>query len=538
VIIFGFNFRSVILFPSFRQIKLIHYNKIHLVLQGFLDSTGALAYSNNKTYEIQVYDMSVGWIVLIVFILLVLLIAVLLFRTALFKPVEEQVSPAPVKIADQDGAVQRFSRILQKPTVSYRDEDKVDRKPFEELLALLPELYPTVHQHLTREIVAGYSMLYHWKGAESGSPTVLMAHYDVVPAAPEGWEQPPFGGVVNNGIIWGRGSLDTKVTMTAVLEAVEQLLKQGFLPKHDVYLSFGHDEEIGGINGTPSIVALLKERGIEPGMVVDEGGAVVSKLFPGVDKPIAVIGTAEKGRTDLEMTVHSTGGHASTPPADDPAARLAKAINKMHKKPFPAYLSPTTNEMLDTLGRYTPFKLRVIFANLWLFRPLLIHMFLKGGGQTNALCRTTFAVTVLEGSGGANVLPTAVRAVTNIRNAVNETVEWDVGYVRRVIGDDKVELKVLFAAEPSPISDTSSEEYKKLRRAVRETYPEAIVTPYIMLAQSDSRHYSTICKNVFRFTPLSLTQKELNSMHNLNECVPVTKFYKCIEFYLRIIQKL
>ena len=501
----------------------------------FLDMTNALTYSDNKTYEIQEDDMLAIWIVLIIFAVLA---AILLFRTAFFKPVEEPVSPVPVKIADREGAVQRFSQILQKPTVSYRDESKVDRKPFEEMLSLLPELYPTMHQRLTREIVADYSMLYHWNGAESDSPTVLMAHYDVVPASDEDWEQPPFGGVVKDGIIWGRGSLDTKVTMTAILETVEQLLKQDYIPKHDIYLSFGHDEEVGGIKGTPSIVALLKERGIEPGMVIDEGGAVVSKMLPGIDKPIAVIGTAEKGRTDLEMTVKSAGGHASTPPADDPAVRIARAIVKLNKKPFPAKFSPTTLEMLDTLGRYTPFKLRLIFANLWLFRPLLIHMFLKGGSQTSALCRTTFAATVLEGSGEANVLPTTVRAVANIRNAVDETVEQDVDYIRRVINDDKVDLKVLFAAEPSPVSDTGSSGYQKLRQAVKETYPDAIVTPYVMLAQSDSRYYGSICKNVFRFTPLWLTQKELNSMHNLNECVPITTFYKCIEFYLRIIQKL
>jgi carboxypeptidase PM20D1 len=463
---------------------------------------------------------------------------VLVLRTVAFKPQTQLHNTIDLPVSGLETSVQRFTALLKKQTVSDRDFSRVDTGPFKEFIALLPELYPAVHGVLSRELVAGYSMLYHWRGVKSGSPVVLMAHYDVVPASPEGWEQPPFGGVVTDGVIWGRGSIDTKVTLTSIFEAVERLVKEGFTPQHDIYLSFGADEEIGGVNGTPSIVALLKERSVEPAMVIDEGGAVVSNLFPGVSKPIAVIGTAEKGRTDLEMTVKGAGGHASTPPKDDPAARLAKAIVRLHKKPFKAHFSATNLEMFDTLGRYTPFGIRLIFANLWLFQPLLLHMFTKNGGETNAMCRTTFAVTTLEGSNGANVLPSTVRAVANIRNAVGETVDFDVDYIRNVIDDDRVALSTVFSAEPSPVSDTKSEEYRILKETVGETYPEAIVTPYIMIAQSDSRHYGAICSNVFRFTPLELSKKERESMHNSNECLPVAKFGKCIEFYLRLIKKL
>lgn len=477
-------------------------------------------------------------ILLLVLAILAVLTAVLLFRTARFKPREEPVSANPVEVSDREGAVRRFSAILQKPTVSNRDPGLVDPKPFEEMLALLPELYPAVHRQLTRETVAGYALLYHWKGKQPGEAVVLMAHYDVVPAQPDGWKQPPFGGVVKDGMIWGRGSLDTKETMTSIFEAIERLLGEGFTPEHDIYLSFGHDEEIGGVTGTPSIVKLLQERGIKPAMVLDEGGAVVKGIFPGVGRPIAVIGTAEKGRTDVKLTVKGAGGHASTPPRDDPAARLARTITRLDKKSFPARFSPTTLEMLDTLGRYTPFGLRIIFANLWLFKPLLLHLFVRMGGQIGAMCRTTFAVTMLQGSESANILPVSVSAVANMRNAVGETVDGDVERIRRVIGDDKVEIEVPFQAEPSPVSSTSCEPYLKIRQTVSETYPDAIVTPYIMVAQSDSRHYGTLCKNVYRFTPLSLSKKELGSMHNLNECIPVEKYCKCIEFYLRLIRKL
>jgi carboxypeptidase PM20D1 len=428
--------------------------------------------------------------------------------------------------------------MLKRPTVSARDEESVDRKPFEDFIALLPELYPKTHMTLTRERVAGYSLLYRWRGRSPDAPVVLMAHYDVVPAPAEGWTNPPFSGLVKDGCVWGRGSIDTKVTVAGIFEAVERLVGEGFVPEHDVYLSFGADEEIGGVKGTPSIVALLKERGIKPLAVLDEGGAVVRGAFPGVKEPIAVIGTAEKGRTDLELTVRAPGGHSSSPSGDDPAARLARAIIRLDKKPFRAHFTKTNLEMFDILGRHTPFGLRAVFSNLWLFKPLLLRMFVKNGGETAAMCRTTFAVTMLEASRSANILPNTVRAVANIRNSVGESVGYDVGRVKRVINDDRVEVKTIFSAEPSPVSDTSGAGYELVRSTVAETYPDAIVTPYIMLAQSDSRHYAPICRDVFRFTPLELSREERESMHNLNEHLPTEKFGKCIEFYVRLIGKL
>ena len=481
--------------------------------------------------------ITVLWFV-IVLIAVAALAAVLLVRASLFVPRDEKRVPPDFSPAPLEPAVERFAEMLKKPTVSARDESAVDRKPFEEFIALLPQLYPKTHATLSCERVAGYSLLYHWKGRSSDEPVVLMAHYDVVPAPEEGWVNPPFSGLVKDGNIWGRGSIDTKVTVAGIFEAVERLVSEGFTPEHDIYLSFGADEEIGGVKGTPSIVALLKQRGIKPLAVLDEGGAVVRGAFPGVKEPIAVIGTAEKGRTDLELTVRGTGGHSSSPSRDDPAARLARAIVRLDRKPFRAFFSKTNLEMFDILGRHAPFGLRLVFANLWLFRPLLLKMFVKNGGETAALCRTTFAVTMLGASESANILPNTVRAVANIRNAVGETVEYDVKRIKHVINDEGVELRTVFSAEPSPVSDTSGEGYALVSSTVAETYPEAIVTPYIMLAQSDSRHYAPICRDVFRFTPLELSREERESMHNINEHLPTEKFGKCIEFYTRLIKKL
>ncbi|MDR3551614.1 MAG: M20/M25/M40 family metallo-hydrolase [Clostridia bacterium] len=466
------------------------------------------------------------------------LAAVLLLRAALFRPPEQGAAGPAAEPTASDEAVERFSQLLQKKTVSNRDPARMDPVPFEEFIALLPALYPKVHAALTRERVAQYSLLYRWKGREPGKPAVLMAHYDVVPAPPEGWEQPPFDGAVRDGVIWGRGSIDTKVTLTAIFESAERLCGEGFVPLHDIYLSFGHDEEIGGVNGTPSIVALLRERGIAPRMVMDEGGAIVEGIFPGVHRPIAVVGTAEKGRTDLEIIANGAGGHASAPPKDDAAAQVARAILRMRRRPFPASFPDTTLEMLDVLGRYTPFGLRIIFANLWLFRPLLLRMFTGSGGETGAMCRTTFAVTMLEGSDSANMLPARVRAVANIRNAVGESVGQDITYIKRVVKDDSLSYNTIFASEPSPVSDTGSEGFRLLRQTVAEIFPGAIVTPYVMIAQSDSRHYAPICKNIFRFVPIELSKKERESVHNVNECLPVSKFAGCIEFYARLIKKL
>jgi carboxypeptidase PM20D1 len=435
----------------------------------------------------------------------------------------------------------RLSRLIRVKTVSSRKADEVEWPEFDRFIALLPELYPESHNALSRELVGDYSMLYRWKGKGEGAPLVLMAHYDVVSAPSEGWKEEPFGGAIadtesDGKAVWGRGSLDTKVTLACIFEAVESLAARGFQPERDVYLSFGHNEEVMG-GGTPGIVALLKERGIVPGLVVDEGGAIVRGAFPGVKEPLALVGIAEKGVTDIELSAASPGGHASTPPRRGAAWRLSRAIMRLERKPFRASLTEPAEAMLKTLAPHTRGAFRFVLSHLRLFGPLLVAAFTRGGGETNALCRTTLAVTMLEGSKGANVLPAKVRAVINIRISIGESSESVVARVRKIVADPGVEVKVLYRGEPSPVSDASCAEFDMVAATIRETYPEVIVSPYLMLGASDARHYAALSKHVYRFSPLEMSKEERESMHGINERVPVAKLGKCAEFYERLIAK-
>jgi carboxypeptidase PM20D1 len=480
-----------------------------------------------------------------VLIALAALAAILVARAAAFRPrapgAAEAETEAPVpgmESIDVPAASGRLSEMIRRRTVSSRDADRVDYREYESFIALLPGLYPEAHRAMARERAGGYSLLYRWKGSSveaATEPLFLMAHYDVVAADDSGWECPPFSGELRDGKVWGRGSLDTKCTLCCALEAVEILARSGYVPGRDIYLAFGHDEEIGG-EGAPSIVALLAERGIRPGLVLDEGGGVVEGAFPGVAKPAALVGVAEKGITDLEISARGPGGHASTPPRRGVPAALARAIVRLERRPFPARLPGPTLAMLDSIGRHAPFGLRLVLANLWLFKPLLIRAFTARGGETNAMCRTTAAVTMLKGSDGANILPARAQATVNARIAIGETVEGALRRIRRAIGDEGIEVSVARPGEPSPVSEMEGPGWDIVAAAISATYPEAVVAPYVALGATDARRYAPICRRVYRFSPFEFSRSERESMHAANEAIPAPKLGKGIEFYLRLIE--
>jgi len=466
-----------------------------------------------------------------------LFVFILLIRAAFFRPRRQQCDPKPVLSVEINNAAAHLSQVIQKRTVWNLDESKIDKDQFNAFIDLLPSLYPDLHRIVQRERVKEFALLYRWEGRDHSDPLVLMSHYDVVGAADEGWKYPPFGGVIAEGRIWGRGALDTKVTMISIFEAADKLIREGFIPQHDIYFSFSHNEEPLG-DGAPAIVELFKERGITPGLVVDEGGAVVEKIFPGVKKPIAVVGVAEKGVLNLELSVKSAGGHSSTPPKETAAGILAHAIAAIEDNPFPAHFPAPTIEMFRTLGRHTPFGFRIIFANLFLFKRLLLFAFTRNGGETNAMGRTTVAVTMLSGSDTVNVLPPRVSSAASIRIAVGETVDEVFARIRSIINDPRVEMTMLYHREPSRVSDMNGDGWRIFSAVINETYPSAIVAPYVMLGASDSTHYSKISKDVFRFSPLELSKEERGTMHAVNESVPLKSLSKSIEFYLRLISRL
>jgi carboxypeptidase PM20D1 len=366
---------------------------------------------------------------------------------------------------------------------------------------------------------------------------VLMAHYDVVPVAGQEWSRDPFSGLIEDGVVHGRGAIDDKGALVAILEAVESLVAAGFTPARDVYLSFGNDEEVAGV-GAALAVETLTARGIRPWAVLDEGGAVVSGVFPGVPGPTAVVGLAEKGLLDVELITTDAGGHASAPVRGGAPARLARAILKIEDNPFPARLHDVVLGMVDALGRHSPMGYRALFAHAEYLRPALAALLSRASREANALVRTTVAITRLEGSKAANVLATRALAHANIRIALGDTVASTVDRLRRVIDDPSVELRVVSGNDPSPVSRADNEAFALVSAAVRSVYPDAAVAPYVMVQASDARHFSQVCDSVYRFMPFDLTKDELAALHAADERISVAALHRGAGFYRYLIRHL
>ena len=431
----------------------------------------------------------------------------------------------------------RLSQMIQCETVSYNDLEKIDFKRFDDFKALLSELYPEIHKICEHSFHGRTGILYRWAGKSKQEVTVLMSHYDVVPCNASLWTKPPFSGEIEDGYVWGRGTLDTKGTLCGIMEAAEALIREGYSPENDIYFSFSGDEEISGPSA-PAIVKYLKAAGIKPALVLDEGGAIVENVFPGVSKPVAVIGTGEKGYLDLRMVMEGKGGHASAPPAHSLVGSLAKAVVKLEEKPFKAYLTPPVLEMFKTLGRHSTLSYRVIFANLWFFMPLLKVLFTKQGGEMNALIRTTTAITKMEGSKAYNVLPPYAEIGMNLRLMPNDTVASAKKYVEDTIGNPDIKVEVVESREASPISPTGSKGWHQVGEAIHETWENVIVSPYLMLAASDSRHFCEISDHVLRFSAMPLSKEERGLIHGNDERIKIENLVSTVRFYKNLIGKL
>lgn len=437
-------------------------------------------------------------------------------------------------------AVERFRELLRIPTVSHADEAEVAWSAFDDFTAALERLYPETHRVLRREVVAGHSLLYRWAGATDGDPLVLMAHIDVVPVVESEWSHPPFSAdIVGEGedaAIHARGAIDDKGALVAILEAVEQLVEAGFTPSHDVYLSFGHNEETAG-GGAQAIVEVLRDRGIRPGLVLDEGGAVVDGVIPGVTVPTAMVGVAERGVMTLWLTAREQGGHASTPPALPATIRLARAIDRLHRHPFPARIAAPVRAMLATIAPHAPQPLRAVFERLDVTGPLVSRVFSRLGPETNALVRTTAVATQLSGAPGENVLATSARAAVNIRLLTGDTVAGAVRQARRAIADEGIELEVRHGTDPSPVSPWRGEPWRRIAGAVSHALGDDIVTtPYLQLGASDSRWFTQIGDAVYRFTPFRLTRSERDALHSHDERIRIDVWLRGIGFYRALVE--
>lgn len=468
--------------------------------------------------------------------LLVLLITVVLIRAALFRPHPTILAEDNDIPFDNNANIAALQKLVQCKTVSYHDASLEDDREFEKLIDLLPSLYPEVFRTCTLTKLPGRALLFQWKGKASESPAVMMAHYDVVPAEDEGWEKPPFAGMLEDGVLWGRGTLDTKVTFNGILFAANLLIADGFVPRQDIYFAFSGGEEVNG-NGAVHIVNWFIENGVKPALVLDEGGGVVSDAFPGVKAPCGYIGIAEKGMMNVTLSVESNGGHASAPPAHTPVGVLSRACCRLENAPFPMRLSKPVYEMLDTVGRHADLAYRLIFSNLWLFRGVLDAFSKKKGGELNALMRTTVAFTQAEGSAAPNVIPPKATMTANLRLNPHESVKNAEAYIRKVIDDERVRISIANEMEPSPISKVDCEAWNKVATAVASTWKGCIVTPYLMMQCSDSRHYRDLSDHVYRFSAMDLTAEERATIHGNNERIRVEAAKRTVEFYIRLMRQ-
>lgn len=475
----------------------------------------------------------IGYLILAAFLLFIAVIAV---RTVRFTPKPQPEVSDETFPFNRDAAVDALAQLVRCKTVSYNDHSLEDDGEFEKLISLLPTLYPRVFEVCSMDRLPDRGLLVRWPGKEAGDPAVLMAHYDVVPVNEDNWEKPPFAGIIEDGILWGRGTLDTKVTFNGIFSAANYLIGQGFQPEKDIYFAFSGGEEVNG-KGAPNIVQYFLDHQIQPAIVVDEGGAVVENVFPGVKLPCGLIGIAEKGMMNAQYRAVSAGGHASAPKPHTPVGVLSAACKRVEDHPFNAHIEGPAAQMFDTLGRHSTLLYRIIFANMWCFGWVIDLLGRTSGGEMNALVRTTVAFTQMEGSSARNVIPPEAKMVSNMRLNPADSVASALEYLKKTVNNPNVEITALESFEPSPVSETDCPAWNKVASAVAETWRGCIVSPYLMVQCSDSRHYGRLSNHVYRFSAMDLTAEERGTIHGNNERIRLETVCKAVEFYIRLMKK-
>lgn len=478
----------------------------------------------------------------VILVVVLALLGVVLGRTLGFTSSQLNVAPVAQVPLDESALAERLGKALQYKTIFSQDPDQFDRQAFLGLHGYLRAAFPLVHSRLKVETVEDYSLLFTWQGTDAAiKPALFLAHLDVVPvqrSAENGWQHPPFSGVVAEGYVWGRGALDDKGSMLALLESVEYLLTQGFEPTRTILLAFGHDEESGGSRGAVKIAALLASRGVEPEFVLDEGMALTEGIMPGVTGPVAFIGVAEKGKLTVELVVEGSGGHSSQPPAETTVGILAKAVHRLEAHPMPAKLEGPLRTCFERLGPEMSFPMRGVLANMDLLAPVLKQQ-LAQSRATNASMRTTTAPTIFEAGVKSNVLPSRARAVVNFRILPGDTVNSVLDHVESTIDDPRVTVRTIGKkSEPSPVSPMDSASYVWLETAIRQVFPDALVAPGLVLGATDSRHYTGLTPNVYRFMPLLLRNEDLKRIHGANERVGVQDYAQAVRFFIQLMRNI
>ena len=450
-------------------------------------------------------------------------------------------APAPAVcntvITDEECAIaaQKLGAMVRVPSVSKREDE--DLSEFYKLHAVMEEQFPLLHKHLEKEVFSG-NLMYRWKGIDSEKkPILFMGHQDVVPASDEGWCVGAYSGDVIDGKLYGRGCLDCKSTMYVELQAVEELLAEGFVPPCDVYLSYSINEETGG-DGAAAAVRHLKERGITLALVLDEGGAVTEPPVAGLDRDYAVIGITEKGYMDLKIIARGKGGHSSTPPRNTPAARLFAFANEIERKrPFKKALIPEAEEMFRQMAPSFSFPLRLILGNIWLFKPLLMAIMPIVTPFGEAVMATTCCFTQMRGSDAANVIPKEPYLVANLRTSVHQNCEASLAVMKKYADKYDLDIEVIMQRDASPVSNIHSKEYAYVCQCIRKQFPDAGIAPYLIMGGTDCRHFHALTETALRFAPVRMTNAQNASCHAVDENVTLSALAEGVRFYKMFLKE-
>jgi len=482
------------------------------------------------------------WVIAILCIaaVLVVLVAVIAIKTATFTSKQLAAGQKISYTIDADKAAERLSKALQFRTISNDDNSKVDYALYVKLQAYLDKTFPLVSSTLEKKVINNYSLLYIWKGSDSQKkPILLVAHQDTVPAPPEGWKHEPFSGDIADGFVWGRGSIDNKGSLMSILESTEYLIKDGFKPSRSIYIAFGCDEEVGGREGAAKIADYLAAQGVQFEAIFDEGMFVTQGAVPGVKAPVALIAVSEKGYLSLELVAESAGGASSMPPDETTVGILAAAIDKLQKHPFSTRMNGPAAALFDYLGPEMPFPYKMIFANMWLFSPVIEGELTSSPG-TNATIRTTLAPTMFEGSQRDNVLPAKATATVNFRLLPGDTMQSVTERVKSVINDPRIKIQPapVYNNEPSPVSSTDTWSFKILNQTIREVMPDVLIAPMISIGGTDCIHYTGLSPNIYRFLPERLYGDDLSMLHGMNERISVTNYAEMINYYIQLVRNM
>jgi carboxypeptidase PM20D1 len=470
----------------------------------------------------------------IVLTLVVILIGVLVFNTLRLKSKQLDIAAGPAPALSQS-SLQHFVEAIQYKTISFADTIPPDTAAFFGFHRFLENAYPLVHEKLKLEKVAGYSLLYKWSGKNAdANPIVLMAHMDVVPLEPgteELWHVDPFEGVIKNDTIWGRGATDDKMNLMAIMEAIEKLLNEGFQPERTIYLSFGHDEEIGG-KGAIAIAGLLESRNVKADLVLDEGGIITRDKIPGITQSVALIGTSEKGYLSLVLSVEQSGGHSSMPATETAIDILSNAIVRLRENPFEADFSQSTQDFISYIGPEQPFIQKMVFANQWLFKSVIVGIYEQSPGG-NAMVRTTIAPTIIQAGIKDNVIPTLASATINFRILPGDTQESVEDHMAEAINDDRVKIsKLSFGNDPSLVTPVEGAGFKWVETAARKSFDKTIVAPFLMIGATDSRHFGKVSSQIIKFSPMN----DPIDFHGINERISVKGYQDGIWFFEQLIR--